>query len=249
MSYYKPELMSEEGRSHFIFWYNDKVQRGEVFNFQKEMELNCRSDVDILRRCCGEFRRVFIEHGGICPFLEAITIADTCNKVWRGKYLPENEIAIISSKDLSRRRFSMKAIRWIQSLANEKGINFQHAKNGGEVHIGNYRVDGFLRESKTVSEFFGDLYHGCPVCYTDRNQINPFNGMTISELYERTFKRFGEIIKMGYNVEYIWEHEFGAKMKKDKEYKNVIESLYLYCNPIDPREALSGGRCNAIKIA
>ena len=117
MSYYKPELMSEDGRTHFMFWYNDKVQRGEEFNFQKEMELYCRSDVDILRRSCGEFRRVFIEHGGICPFLEAITIADAYNKVWRGKYLPENQIAIISSKDSSRRRFSMKAIRWVQSLA------------------------------------------------------------------------------------------------------------------------------------
>ena len=50
------------------FWYNDKVQRGEEFNFQKEMELYCRSDVDILRRGCGEFRKVFIEQGGVCPF-------------------------------------------------------------------------------------------------------------------------------------------------------------------------------------
>ena len=95
MSYYKPELMSEERRTHFIFWYNDKVQRGEEFNFQKEMELYCLSDVDILTRSCCEFRKVFIEHGGICPLLEAITIADACNKVWRGKYLPENQIAII----------------------------------------------------------------------------------------------------------------------------------------------------------
>ena len=38
-------------------------------------------------------------------------------------------------------------------------------------------------------------------------------------------------------------------MKQDKEYKKVIESLYPYHDPIDPREALSGGRCNAIKIA
>ena len=73
--------------------------------------------------------------------------------------------------------------------------------------------------------------------------------MTMSELYEHTFKRLADIKKMGYNVEYIWEHEFDAKMKKDKEYKKVIESLYPYSDPIDPREALSGGRCNAIKIA
>ena len=213
------------------------------------MELYCRSDVDILRRGCGEFRKVFMEHGGVCPFLEAITIADACNKVWRGKYLPENQIAIISSKDSSRRRFSMKAVRWIQSLAKEKGIYIHHAKNGCEVQIGNYHVDGFQKESKTVYEFLGDLYHGCSVCYTDRNQINPFNGMIMSELYEGTFKSLSDIIKMGYNVEFMWEHDFDAKMKKDKEYKKVIESLYPYHDPIDPREALSGGRCNAIKIA
>ena len=34
MSYYKPDLMPKESRSHFIFWYNNKVQRGEEFNFQ-----------------------------------------------------------------------------------------------------------------------------------------------------------------------------------------------------------------------
>ena len=38
----------------------------------------------------------------------------------------------------------------------------------------------------------------------------------MSELYERTFKRLGDIKKMGYNVEFILEHEFDAKMKKIK---------------------------------
>ena len=160
MSYYSPDSMREESREHFI-----KGVKNSIF---KRMELYCRSDVDILRRGCCEFRKVFMEHGGICPFLEAITIADACNKVWRSKYLPENQIAIISSKDSSRRRFSMKAVRWIQSLAKEKGIDIHHAKNGSEVQIGNYHVDGFHKESKTVYEFLGDLYHGCPVCYTDR---------------------------------------------------------------------------------
>ena len=101
----------------------------------------------------------------------------------------------------------MKAIRWIQSLAKEKDIVIRHAKNGGEVQIGNYHVDGFHKESKTVYEFLGDLYHGCPVCYTDRNQINPFNGKSMSELHEHTLQRLEDIRKMGYNVEYIWEHD------------------------------------------
>ena len=92
------------------------------------MELYCRSDVDILRRGCGEFRRVFIEYGGICPFLEAITIADACNKVWRGKYLPENQIAIISSKDSSRRRFSMKVYAGFKVWPKKKAFTFSMSK-------------------------------------------------------------------------------------------------------------------------
>ena len=63
--------------------------------------------------------------------------------------------------------------------------------------------------------------------------------MTMSEMYERTFNRIAEIKKKkGYNVEYIWEHEFDAKIKKDKEYKKCIESLHPYYDPIDPREAI-----------
>ena len=64
--------------------------------------------------------------------------------------------------------------------------------------------------------------------------------MTMSELHECTIKRLEDIRNMGYNVEVIWEHDFDDKMKKDKEYKKVIESLYPHCDPIDPREALSG---------
>ena len=44
MSFYHPDSMREESREQFISWYNEKVQRGEEFNFQKEMESYCRSD-------------------------------------------------------------------------------------------------------------------------------------------------------------------------------------------------------------
>ena len=247
-SYYIPNSMSPEARSNFMQWYNEQVTNGKIFDFKKEMEEYCRSDVDILRRGCGQFRKVFIKHGGIDPFLEAITIADACNKVWRSSYLAEGQIAIISSKDSSKRRFSIKGIRWIQSVANENNIFIQHAKNGGEYEIGPYSVDGFHKESNTVYEFHGDLYHGCPVCYPNRLQTNPFNGETMQSLFEKTMNRIAYIKQKGYNVHVMWEHEFDAKLK-DKEYKKYIESIFPHCDPIDPREGLYGGRCNAIELS
>ena len=249
VKYYKPDSMSVEGRKKFMVWYNERVEQGDIFDFQKEMESYCRSDVDILRRGCGHLRKVFIEHGGIDPFLEAVTIADACNKVWRKNYLPKGQIAIISSKDSSQRRFSMKAIRWIQSVADEKGISIQHARNGGEYKIGSYSVDGYHKESNTVYEFLGDLYHGCPVCYSNPLQQNPFGVGTMGDLYQKTMKRLEDLRQKGFNVEFIWEHEFDARVKNDKEYKSKIDKLFPYCDPIDPREALFGGRCNAVKIA
>ena len=243
-----PNSMSPEARSKFIEWYNEQVKQEKTFDFQQEMQAYCRSDVDNLRRGCGHFRKVFIKHGGIDPFLEAITIADACNKVWRNKYLPKGHIAIISSNDSSKRRFSMKAIRWIQSVANEKKIFIQHARNTGEYQIDQYSVDGFHKESNTVYEFLGDLYHGCPICYPNRLQLNPFNGETVHSLYEQTMKRLDYIKEKGYNVQVIWEHEFDAKLK-NKEYKKVIDTIFPYCDPIDPRDGLYDGRCNAIKLS
>ena len=248
VKYYKPDSMSKEGREKFMVWYNEKVEQSVIFDFQKEIESYCRSDVDILRRGCGQFRKVFMKHGGIDPLLESVTIADACNKVWRQNYLPKGKIAIISSKDPSQRRFSMKAIRWIQSIANEKSIYIQHARNDGEFRIGRYSVDGYHEKTNTVYEFLGDLYHGCPVCYPKRNQLSPITGETMQHLYNSTMNRLEEIKVKGFNVEIMWEHEFDAKIKNDKVFKSKIDKLFPYCDPIDPREALYGGRCNSVKI-
>ena len=53
------------------------------------MEEYCRSDVDILRRGCGCFRRELINISGLDPLSEACIFAKACSKVWRKNHMPK----------------------------------------------------------------------------------------------------------------------------------------------------------------
>src|SRR5215831_14127373 len=74
-----------------------KCKENTVFNFQREILDYCRTDVDILRRACMAFRKIFLERGNVCPFEECTTIASTCMRVFRKNFLREEKIAIIPS--------------------------------------------------------------------------------------------------------------------------------------------------------
>ena len=58
-SYYNPNGMSPKDREAFMTWHASKEESNYIFNFQEEILAYCRSDVDILRRCCLEFRELF----------------------------------------------------------------------------------------------------------------------------------------------------------------------------------------------
>ena len=53
--YYSPNGMSPKDRVAFLAWHASKKESNYVFNFDEEILSYCRSDVDILRRCCLEF--------------------------------------------------------------------------------------------------------------------------------------------------------------------------------------------------
>ena len=92
--YYNPDGMSPKDKETFLAWHASKNESNYVFNFKEEIIAYCRSDVDILRRCCLEFRELFHEVTEIDPF-RTITIASACHKVYRTNYLPKDTIAVI----------------------------------------------------------------------------------------------------------------------------------------------------------
>lgn len=62
--FYSPNYMSHEDRAEFLSWHQDKVERGEHFDFKKEILEYCRSDVDILRNACLKFRDIILSLTG-----------------------------------------------------------------------------------------------------------------------------------------------------------------------------------------
>ena len=60
---------------------------------------------------------------------------------------------------------SIKCQLWLKYLSEKKNIRIQHSKNGGEIQVGKYRIDGYHQASNTYYEFHGCLFHGCQKCY------------------------------------------------------------------------------------
>ena len=66
--YYDPDGMSPGDRARFYIWHDSSRANDYVFDFEEEILKYCRSDVDILRRCCFEFRELFRSVTDIDPF-------------------------------------------------------------------------------------------------------------------------------------------------------------------------------------
>ena len=69
-SYYNPDGMTSGDCTKLYAWYSELKANNYIFNFQEEILKYCRSDVDILRRCCLEFRDLFCSVTNIDPLRE-----------------------------------------------------------------------------------------------------------------------------------------------------------------------------------
>ena len=251
--YYTPDNMKPEARKDFMKWYEQN--KNSVFTFQKEILRYCRSDVDILRKCCLKFRELFMGltkkdgRGGIDPFEKCVTIASACNLVYRTNFLEHESIAIIPPHGYRpEEKQSIMAYKWLSFISHKQGIEIQHGKNYGEKHIGPYKVDGYyeLNGEKIAMEFHGCFWHGCPKCFSKTTK-NPVTDMSMSELYARTMEKKQFIENNGYSYVSIWECDFNRELKKDPDMKQYVDSLEIV-NPLEPRDAFFGGRTEAFTL-
>ena len=111
------------------------------------------------------------------------------------------------------RHYSQVALSWLSHVEQNKGIKIRHAEQGGELRIdygdGYYYVDGFHKESNTVYEFHGDVWHGNPFLYADEDCPHPYRKTTTArQLYEETMQKKEVIEALGFNYECIWERDW-----------------------------------------
>ena len=98
-------------------------------------------------------------------------------------------------------------------LEREHSIEIQHAEKGGELRIqlesGHIQVDGWCKETNTVYEFHGDVYHGNLEKYSPDENCHPFDkGVTAGELFQKTIDREEIIRGFGFNLVSIWEKDW-----------------------------------------
>ena len=244
VKFYDPDGMKYEKQQEFLLWYSQQ----EHFDFQADLVKYCISDVDILQRCCGKFRELFLQYtGNIEPFVSSVTIASACNEVYRTLFLKEGEIAIIPPNGYHHDNQSAIAMCWLDWMVHKDKKKIQHAGNGGEVYIRGMKVDGFDTNDESIFEFHGCMIHGCKLCYHNRASVNPFNGLTMDELYRRTTLKTERLRNMGYIVIEKWECEFRQDIKENLELQFFYKDYEPY-EPLRPRDAFFGGRTNAITL-
>ena len=246
---YNPGQMSVKDREAFLEWHKQKVEFNAIFDFRREMEEYCRSDVDILRRGCACFRKQLMNISDLDPFANACTIAQACSQVWRKNHMPENSVAIIPPEGYpNQKKYSIKAVRWIQGMARKNHIKIRHALNGGEQKVCGHYVDGYDPETKTVYEFHGCYWHGCPKHFPDRTKINTYSCLTMYELYKQTVEKTEKLKRAGYQVTEMWECEYDRLYQDDQDFKKMVDAEFTNLDPLKPRDALFGGRTNSTRL-
>ena len=161
---YGVNFMKPAEREAFIAWHQEQVENNYVFDFRKEIIKYCRSDVDILAKCCLLYREMFREKTNIDPFDKALTIASYCHQVYRTNFLQKDTIAIFSHARQLKANQSNMAVKWLSYISEKEDILIQHVRNGGEKRVGNYSLDGYCEETHTGYEFQGCFWHGKNLC-------------------------------------------------------------------------------------
>ncbi|VDI13173.1 Hypothetical predicted protein [Mytilus galloprovincialis] len=255
IKYYNPDGMKVDDREIFLEWYAANAHK--KFDFKLELLKYCQSDVDILRRCCLKFRRLFMamttidsNKDGIDPFEKCITIASACNLVFRKNFLRPETIGIIPAQGYNpEEKHSIKALKWLRYVSKSKGIHIQHARNGGEKCIGDYRVDGYHKSEdgeEIVFEYHGCFWHGCSKCYS-KQTVNTVNKMSMADLHQRTLEKKNYLENQGYEYISKWECDFDKEIIENIDIKTFVDSVN-YVTPLEPRNAFSGGRTEAFKL-
>jgi hypothetical protein len=92
-------------------------------------------------------------------------------------------------------------------------------------------VDGFCKDTITVYEFQGCIWHGHRCWMIKKyNGINPVNGKILFDLYQCTWDKIQYIKDQGYNVVEMWECQWLASIKRDPELSRFIKSRKRPCD-------------------
>ena len=120
---YGVNFMKPEERKAFQTWHKEQVESNYLYDFQKEIVKYCRSDVDIMRKCCLLFREMLRKETHIDPFGKSLTIASYCHEVYRTNFLKEDTIAIFTHDRQLKTKQSNMAVKWLSYVMEKEDIH------------------------------------------------------------------------------------------------------------------------------
>jgi hypothetical protein len=164
--------------------------------------------------------------------------------------MPPKSIGIIPAGGYrNKERHSNIGIQWLLWLEASKSIQIQHARNGGEVKFGRMTVDGYDAVNKTIYEFLGCFYHGCPHCYKS-DEENPQLSCTMGELLEKTNRRLASlqtVIDADAAIVTIWECQFRHQKTSNEAMRAFLEAKS-FVEPLMPKDGFFGGRTQPTRL-
>lgn len=128
---------------------------------------------------------------------------ERCDNVWCAS--PSSVINERSGCPKCAKLISKKEIEWLDRIGVPNSSTSRQVilnLNGTK-----YKVDGYVPDTNTVYEFWGDFWHGNPSKY-DHKAINPITKETYGHLYHKTQLKRDAILAAGYNLVEIWESEW-----------------------------------------
>ena len=176
-----------------------------VFDFRKEMQAYCHSDVHLLRLGMQKFRTIFRELKkevgspiGVDPF-NYVTIAGVAfNGIYCTHFLPPH--TIINVPRPSKANHSFKQILWLEYKASKPNDPFiQHARNAGEYEVSlrngmKVSMDGFCRDTNTITPTRQEKK------YFNKAGKEVSSAIKFGQLHSNTLVMTEELRRVGYNV-------------------------------------------------
>ena len=219
-----------------------------------------KSDVALLKAGCETFQQEFERQTGFNPMAKCITIASAGNLYWRKHHLTPDTIVVepLGGWRGAKVNQSLKALQWLYYQEHQipkqgaSADRIRHVRNGGEQSVQTlvdaYFVDGYDPLTRTVYEFHGCPYHGCPTCFPVRDAKHSATpDRTVEELYQATLNKRMALIRAGYTVIEIWECQWDRLVDNEPAVSQFLRSFDLV-PPLEPREAFFGGRTGAVAL-
>jgi hypothetical protein len=244
LEYYGVEDLNPKDRTSLTTWWNSQGEK--TFDFQKELVDYCVQDVVVMMKGCLKFRQLYVEQFSVDPFHECLTIASTCMAVFKTNFLKEHSLGVVPPLGYRQHDIqSIEAMEWLWSISFDVPNLQWCGSPEGEAMICGAKVDGYCHSSRVVYQYHGCYWHGCDICFKmDRFLRHAHIGKTMNDLHFSTMLRTAQLSRAGYKVIEMWGHDWDSVREEWKPFPDWIAAQ----QPIFPREALMGGRTNAVKL-